>query len=186
MQLSDYTPDNICRSLGLPSFRDDPTPGSSSQVLRVLLMPSFHPELCLTLEIRNGMATIEARVLHAHFWAQPALGGRIPTSVDTGRPTAEIATDLLRHTRNTIEAALTAPARQCAMRDGMAIAVWLREPEGSLFFEDNGSFPDLAHGFVAALLQVGFETTTDLTCRNAIARAARHVGLKLPLAKLPE
>ncbi|MGL4422165.1 MAG: hypothetical protein ACRCZF_15965, partial [Gemmataceae bacterium] len=44
VQVSNYTADAICRSMGLDGFEPASTP-----CIRVLLKPSFHPEVCITL-----------------------------------------------------------------------------------------------------------------------------------------
>jgi len=47
VNLEDYTPGTICRSLGLGEFQTIWKRGLPTQELKVLLCPSFHPELCL-------------------------------------------------------------------------------------------------------------------------------------------
>src|SRR5262245_1871261 len=54
----DYTPDAICRSLGLGDFQTIWKRGLPMQELKVLLCPSFHPELCLVFWEENGQTQV--------------------------------------------------------------------------------------------------------------------------------
>jgi len=48
MRLEDYTADAICQSMGL-RFIEHSWAQAETPTLRVVLTPSFHPELCITL-----------------------------------------------------------------------------------------------------------------------------------------
>src|SRR5436305_14108874 len=68
MDLKQYPPDVICRSMGLPAFVE---PGWSSPTLRLLLKPSFDPEVCLTLT-GGADARLSEVALAEMLWRQPA------------------------------------------------------------------------------------------------------------------
>lgn len=68
MDLDDYTPDAICKAMGLPSFAEDPALREHTDCLRVLFRPSFHPEVCVTCwPEQNGLA-IQTTALLQMLW----------------------------------------------------------------------------------------------------------------------
>lgn len=70
MLTEQYTSDAICQSMGLPAFleRDLALPA-----LRLLLKPSFDPEVCITLTGPTESARMSVIALNESFWRQPAL-----------------------------------------------------------------------------------------------------------------
>jgi hypothetical protein len=49
MRQEEDKPDAICRAMGLLSFSDDASLRKRGEALRVVFMPSFHPEVAVTL-----------------------------------------------------------------------------------------------------------------------------------------
>ncbi|KYF50419.1 hypothetical protein BE04_26595 [Sorangium cellulosum] len=64
-----YTADAICNAMGLPAFID---PGLSLPALRLLLMPSFDPEVCITLTGAAGDERLSVVALTESLWQQAA------------------------------------------------------------------------------------------------------------------
>ena len=69
MQLEQYTADAICRSMGLDAFAP-----SGPSCVRVVLRPSFHPEVCVTVAETAGSARARMSVvaLTEMLWRQHA------------------------------------------------------------------------------------------------------------------
>jgi len=70
MRLEDYTADAICRAMDLAGFIEESWMQSESPTLRVVLKPSFHPELCVTVGRCSDAAMLSAVALIESFWLQ--------------------------------------------------------------------------------------------------------------------
>src|SRR5689334_6957557 len=59
MHFVEYTPENICKALGLPAFVPEVEEGWAA---RILLKPSFHVEVCITFVVTGDVSRVEIRV----------------------------------------------------------------------------------------------------------------------------
>src|SRR5262245_43874983 len=69
MHLEDYTADNICQAMRLPGFIEAHWAQSDVPTLRVILTPSFTPELCMTFSRTDDSASVSVIALAEQFWA---------------------------------------------------------------------------------------------------------------------
>src|SRR5262249_29654975 len=64
-----YTADNICQAMRLPGFIEAHWAQSDVPTLRVILTPSFTPELCMTFSRTDDSASVSVIALAEQFWA---------------------------------------------------------------------------------------------------------------------
>lgn len=183
MHLDEYTPDCICRCLGLAGFGSDPllaAPGGT--VMRMLLLPSFHPEVCITIAggSTGPVATVAAARSSVWHLAAPAA---VPTDRDQAPIDAAAWSGLLAGF-----AALAGAAQEpVVVTDGMPVETLVVHPgQPPHGLRGNVGAAAAYAVFVAGLLPVVWRSLSDPACRNALARAGTYVGLDLPVAPAPE
>jgi len=172
MQTDAYTTEAICASLGLPSFEQDPACTRATQALRLLLKPSFHPEICLTFADGN-VSVVSARAMIWHqFEPAPMLTDR-----SEGVVPPEVFTSLF--------APMAAVAKSGAVRgimiDGMPSELLLFRG-GAVALRTGGNAGK--QGDYSALVGLAISTAWDCIsnplCRNSLSDAAEYLGKKLP------
>src|SRR6185312_60388 len=72
LSFEEYTADAICRAMNLPGFIEPGWTEREHPTLRVVLKPSFHPEVCLTISRTDNGASISVIALAEQFWAKGA------------------------------------------------------------------------------------------------------------------
>ena len=77
MRLDEYTPDNICRAMGLSSFAEDEALHRHGEAFRVVFMPSFHPEVVVTIWKSEMGISVQVAALLRQFW-QETFPARLP------------------------------------------------------------------------------------------------------------
>ena len=82
MHLEHYTADAICQAMGLPGFVEESWTQCDGPTLRLLLKPSFHPELCLTLFREKESTRLSVVALAERFWTQVAAAHGVRTPVE--------------------------------------------------------------------------------------------------------
>lgn len=184
MRTEDYTPDAICGTLGIGAFDEPFSQGRPNKFFRLLLCPSFAPELSITLAellpVRGQGRAAKKAVLsiaasRTQIWQMAA-----PGLVTVDR--AEYEIDAL--TRQDVElkfrAALAMPTKSVVIADGMPThAIW-RGFASSILVSDNPARGSAFGQFVAEILNIAFSVSEDMRSRNAVAVAGRYVGLDLP------
>lgn len=70
MRYEDYTADAICQAMGLTGFVERSWMLSDRPTIRVVLTPSFNPELCITLFKSPDSTLLTVFALIDQFWAQ--------------------------------------------------------------------------------------------------------------------
>jgi hypothetical protein len=173
MRTDAYTAEAICSSLGLSSFANDPVCTHAKRSVRVLLTPSFHPEICLTFA-DDKLEVISARKM---IWHQvepaPVLTDRAKQTIPPG-----VLTDLFEH----LEAEETSSNSGWGMIDGMS-AELLAFRDGVLVLSTGRR--DCLRGdssaWVKLAISLAWPSLSDPHCRNALAAAARYIGENLPL-----
>ena len=173
MDLKQYTPDAICRSMGMPGFVE---PGWSPPTLRILLMPSFDPEVCLTLT--GGVdARLSVVALAEMLWRQP-----VPRSLPTWSEQVTVPMSVVSELTTDFDAALIAERDAkghmvCA--DGMPVACLLKS-EDLEEFACNPYRPPVTR-FVSSFIRAAWQSCRDAGVRNSLAVCGRYVGLALPV-----
>ena len=169
-----YTADAICKAMGLPAFERDPACTEAVEAVRVLLRPSFHPEICLTFE-GSQVSVICAREM---IWRQ--LG---PPPMPTHRAKAGLPV-------GTFDALLTSLApvahRGTTTVPGITIdgmpteLLYFRAGKLVLKVGGNGGRDDDFSAFLALAVVTAWQCISSDQCRNSLAEAAGYLGKSLP------
>ncbi len=185
MQSKDYTAENICKAMGLAGFSNDPTFEDHQSVIRLLLMPSFHPELCLTLAANEREAILSIIALTDQFYRRPDPAWSLPIyseKIEVSWSEFEKLFDTARalaHNQQLAETArgLDGMSFSCLIRDGDK--VWLFEK----IYVSKGQAPA---SFVGVVLLSAYEHVQKPECRNAIAQVGYYVSRGLPFEERPD
>jgi hypothetical protein len=171
MSFDAYNPDSICWAFGVG--RLDPGPVSDGWVLRLLLMPSFHAEVCVTLRApAHARGSAEVLVPAERVWPT------VPIPQFMSRAAAELDAEL----------AVSLPAQIPAQRpdsgraitiDGMPFAAVLRLPGGARTIE--GVVPGTGEesDWICQLLVTLHARIEDVRCKRGLAQAGIYAGLAL-------
>lgn len=174
VDLAQYTPDAICRSMGLAAFVE---PRWSLVTLRLLLKPSFDPEVCLTLSGPGEVAQLSVVALGEMLWRQPA-----PCVLPAWREQVPVPALAFSEAVAGFNAALAAD-RQAEGRmvcvDGMPVAACLLSGAGLEQFACSPYRPAVS-AFVSSLVRLAWRSCQLAGVRNALAACGRYVDLELP------
>jgi hypothetical protein len=179
MDPAQYTTDAICRSMGLPAFVEA---GWSPGTLRLLLKPSFDPEVCVTLTGTSDAARLSVVALTEMLWRQPA-----PCALAAWRDQAAVPAPAFAQTLAGFAAALAAdrqPEGRMVCLDGMPVTACLLSGAGLEQFACSPYRPEVS-AFVSSLVQMAWESCRAAGVRNALAACGRYVGLDLPRDPAP-
>ncbi len=177
MQTDVYTAEAICRSLGLPSFEQDPLCTNATDAVRLLLKPSFHPEVCVTLADGN-VFVVSARFM---IWRQFE-----PSPMLTDRDKGSISKDSFANLIASMVPFKFPGAVPGIVVDGMPIDL-LHLSRGSVVLKVGGNASSRGDfsAFVSLAIAAAWESISNAYCRNALAEAAEYVGTKLPRTSEP-
>src|SRR6478609_3412525 len=70
MRLEEYSPDAICKAMSLPGFIEEEWAEGDNPTVRLVLTPSFHPELCITISRSGDGTSMSVVSLKEQLWAQ--------------------------------------------------------------------------------------------------------------------
>lgn len=175
MNPAEYTPDSISRSMGLGEFADH---GEALPSLRVLLCPSFAPEVCLTLRPKGDITRLRIDAAHTQIW-------HLPSSSTVTTYCEDI---LLPHPFDLIDERfrnmLAERRHMVAMIDGMQAHFSLKVAQSGVIAHEAISGPSA--DFVAFLVKAAFQEAKLVKCRNALAKVGSYAGLKLPIETVPD
>jgi hypothetical protein len=186
MRLEDYTPGAICRAMGLPGFREDAALRGSDPSLRLLLRPSFDPEVCVTLLTDATEDHVEVRTFPELFWHQPSPAYRPAVFTERVAVGRGVVADLA-HGWPEAAGLLDAPGGdRWVVIDGMPVSAWGRSGGVERELDLNvGAAKEFRH-FVTGVIRQLHPVLPAGRCRNGLARAGRYVDLRLPLDTLPD
>lgn len=176
MRTEHYRPDTICHCIGVPGFESDPDLAAAGESIRLLLQPSFHPEVCITLNKCPEQATVSVVAARAMVWHQPS-PAPMPTDSDRG----EVSMDWLTCFAAAIA---TASGQEDAglVIDGMPVdALLVQDGRSVLKVRRNADCQSDFGACVAQVISTAWKSLQNIPCRNALAHAARYTGLDLPL-----
>ena len=172
MQTDAYTTEAICASMGLPSFEKDPACTRATQALRLLLKPSFHPEICLTFADGN-VSVISARAMIWHQFE--------PAPVLTDRAEGIVPAEVFERLFAPMASVAKSGAVRGIMIDGMPTELSLFR-DGAVTLRTGGNVGK--QGEYSTLVRLAISTAWDCIsnpfCRNSLSDAAEYVGQKLP------
>lgn len=129
MRPDHYTPETICRCIELPGFETDPDITSSGEAIRLLLQPSFHPEVCITF--KNGPRESAVSVVAARTMVWHLLN---PAPVLAEQDQGEISMECFTHLATALAAASGNQGATSIVLDGMPVNALLMR-NGELLFK---------------------------------------------------
>lgn len=182
MKLEEYTADAICRAMELPAFIEEPWTSADNSVLRLVLKPSFHPEVCVTMLRSTDETQVVLIALRQNLWY--AGSWRI---LPSDRAQFSLPAAVFDEVVSLFEAMRAAfdPNHRIVFCDGMGFESCLvsgRNVE-KLRAQVINQFGITT--FVGRVLQVAWQGCGEPRVANAFAQAAHYVGLEYPLKKLP-
>lgn len=169
--------------LGIAGLVEPTWRGSGATHLRLLLMPSFHGEVCITFSVSDGAESVlvVAAERPRHDPLRPLLQrGRYAenASLPTGASAALIEQFL--------------PARQAydpekdrRILDGMAAACVLAQPSGEEILNCHAWNNRLVFRFLGEAISAAWQACVKPEVKNALADAGTYVDVKLPMQELP-
>jgi hypothetical protein len=175
MKTDAYTPEAICKSMGIASFERDPCCISAAEAVRLLLKPSFHPEICITFA-DGKVSVVSARAM---IWRQFE-----PSPMVTDRAEGTVEADAQAGLLTSMIPLAHPGAVSGIAIDGMPVDL-LHFQGGSIVLsvEGNGGRQGDFSAFVALAICTAWECVSNPYCRNALAEAAEYVGKSLPREK---
>lgn len=169
-----YTADAICKSMGLPAFEHDPECTEAAEAVRLLLKPSFHPEICLTFE-DGQVSVVCAREM---IWRQSE-----PSPMLTYRAKADLPAGMFEALLDSLVPVVHLDPNAVAgiMIDGIPIEV-LHFRAGSVVLQvgGNGSRRGDFGAFAALAVDIAWQCISSAQCRNSLAEAGEYLGKSLP------
>lgn len=181
MPFDAYTPDVICRSMGIPAFIEPAWTAFGSSSLRILLKPSIHPEVCITLEARSDGVRLSVVALEEMLWRK-IMPQRMSYCVHSAMLPVECFTDW--DMEFTAAAAAFALPRSIVILDGMPVVVGRVIQGRAETIEGHPNHPATKR-LVRRLLLLAWNECWMPGVRNRLAGCARHVGLDLPRIPQP-
>jgi hypothetical protein len=174
MRFDDYTDDMICTAMGFGPF----VPVGKPSVIRVLLKPSFHPEVCITLE----PTLLSVIALRSTLWREP-----VPRVMDGLSEATPLSTSQFDSITRAFHAASAANRNKLnyAMVDGMAASAVLKQEDQVTTFSDN-PFRSPQAEFVAEILRLAYGLLSSIHLKNAVARCGGYIDLTLAAEPEPE
>lgn len=175
MRVEDYTPTNICQCLGLEGFENDSAFADAPMTMRLLLRPSFHPEVCVTFTEQSGRVAVSVVAARTMVWRRS-----VPESVPVDRDEGEIDKGEF--------SALLLGFLKCHKNcdpeplylDGMPVdGVLVQDGAVAVQFRHNAGDPVLGNFVVKAITAI-WSCIGQRDCKSALIEASRYTGFDLP------
>jgi len=182
MRLEDYTADAICRAMGLSGFVEQPWTQAENQTLRVVLTPSFHPELCLTFSQSSDSTPLSIAVLLDQLWARPSVVCLPHECEEIDMPS--VVFDEVLALFATARASYD-PQRRYVYCDGMGSESCLSSRGGTQRLDAHVSSDAAVGKLVTRLIGLAWNSCRRARVRNALAQAARYLEIEYPLQDVP-
>ena len=158
----------------------DPSWDSGALAIRLLLIPSFHPEACITITKCKDAASLSVTVLAEMLWRQD-YPCRLPAHHDNCELTTAQFTRLAYYHH---EAASDPNARRTVCLDGIGIDCAWTTANGCDQFHSH-VVDDSLRVFVAEMIDQAWHASTNAGVRNGIAECARYIGAEYPADPVP-
>lgn len=168
MRYQDYTNEAICFAMGIR-----PVVPKAEEALRLILKPSFHPEVCITLE----RGSVTAVALESMLWRAAAVC-RMPGFAET----APLAQGVLERMAASHEEILGRRPKDIGNRvylDGMPLSV-IQVSAGKVLEIDGYGCENGLSGLIRQVLELAYSAMSRPELKNALADCGRYVDLKLP------
>ena len=182
MRLEEYTADAICRSMSLSGFVEQPWLRAENPTLRIVLTPSFHPELCITLAQRADSTLLSIVTLLEQFWAQKSMVHLPHEREEVELPAAAfVEISALFASAH----AMFDPQRRFVCVDGMGSESCLVSRANTQQLEAHVSEQRATGKYVARTIELAWNSCRQHRIRNALAHAAWYLDVKYPLQDVP-
>jgi hypothetical protein len=164
--------------MGMPSFEEDPACTRAVEAIRLLLKPSFHPEVCLTFADGNVSVVTARSMIWRQFEPSPMLTDR-----DEGTIPSVVFNDLIASMVPVAQAGVVTGI----MIDGMPTEL-LHFQTGAIALRTGGNAGRKGSfsGFIALAIATAWDCISSPYCRNSLAEAAEYIGKSLPRESEPE
>jgi len=180
MHIDQYTPEVVCQCLGLAGFEVTHTPGGPIDWIRLLLQPSFDPEVCLTISKAATAANVSVVAARRMIWHQLS-----PAPMLTDRDQGRIILEGYQQLAEALRSAAASSPTYIAICDGMQVdGIVMSSGEVTNRFRRNVSDRSLLGEAVSQAIAAAWGAVQSPYCRNALAAAGRYSGLEL--APMPE
>ena len=180
MHTKEYHLENICRCLGLPGFDSDPALAAADRAVRLLLLPSFDPEVCITISETAGNITVAIIAARSMIWHKLELGYVLTHQNQFGMDD-HLARPLLDDLRTATE---NHKEGQFFVIDGMPThGVFFEKGQKARSFESNLGMPDELSHCTGRMVTMLRDQANVVPCKNALARLGKYLGLDLPEIK---
>jgi len=181
MRTEDYTSENICQCMGLAGFAVDES-FVNGDAVRLLLTPSFHPEVCITLVRSQANAKLSVVAAREMVWHQFE-----PAPMLSDRDDAVVPVELFSDIASAFQEIGKKSIGSGIAIDGMPIeVVVIRNGVPELRLAHNVGRQSEMQGIVAQVISVAWHGVQNAWCKIALANAARYAGLELPFTPEPE
>ena len=175
MKREEYTDDAICSAMWLGQFE----PVGAEHVIRVLLKPSFHPEVCVTVE----PARLHVAALHSQLWYESIPSrGLLKYHAATFLSADKFADIVAAFDRASHE---NASERKRAYADGMGYSALRLDGKQRSTFKGQ-PIERYQRSFIVKLLLIADGAATSVHLRNRIVQCGQHVGLNWDTDPEPE
>ncbi len=176
---ANYTSENIAGALGLGGFANDWQLAEADECMRILLTPSFHREVCISVLCKAGKVSVIVVAAVSQIWLQDWPVPQ-PTQVeqDAGILSEQqfIRLSALLHI-----AAESKQERMVVISDGMRAHTVLRaDREGKVNLAQHVGEDASYRVFVAAVIEQCHGVIGNPSIRNALADAGSYASLRLP------
>jgi hypothetical protein len=168
--------------MGLDGFVEDGWTTSAPPVLRLLLKPSFDPEVCITLTGSPEGARLSVVALTEMLWRQ-----EFPHRLEGHRDEAAVAPDTFEQTERDYSEAFaecSIPGRFVTI-DGMGIESCCVSLGQVRRFAGHVTGRPSVDWFVARLIAAAWAVCCAPQVKNGLGRCARYVGVDLPWQQEP-
>ena len=173
MGLDDYTPDAICDKLDVGPFRPIARCERCRGELKVLLCPSFKPEVCLVFREHGAQTQVRVACAKPQIWGSAFR--RVKVLADSGRFREPTLAELERRFRSAIA---KPDERDIAVLDGMRVHIAWHLAHHCLLLENaQPSLNEPLKKFVGSLIVYAFDSIADSYCRDCLVDAANYVGI---------
>ena len=176
-----YTADAICQAMGFPGFVDPALPSPS---IRLLLKPSFDPEVCVTLSAGGDRPRLSVVAFTTMFWHHPGPVPYAPAAREEVVIPRDVTTDLWGRFAAAHDAAHEMAGRMVCI-DGMPVECVAVENGEARRFAESPYRPAVAE-FVSRSIWWAWTACRVPRVRNALAACARYVGKDYPREVVPE
>ncbi len=162
--------------MGIPHFADAGDLAGADAAMRIVLRPSFTPEICITL-ISNSA---KASTLYEMLWHQP-----FPCTLPSIHQDYPLTEDFKLHLSSLLQAAvheINHQSRPVIVCDGMSFDAAWHSGATLKQVSTHVAGPEVVR-FIRTLIQFTYDAVNHNVLRNNLANCGMYVNLRLPIAK---